>query len=252
MPRRFLITALATLTFALPAHSGEVVVFAAASLKSALDAVAAGFEAGTGNTVSISYGGTSQMAKQIMAGAPADIFIPASREWMDEVEAAGLVAAGTRRDLLGNGLVLVAHGAGAKPVAVGAGFDLAGLVGDGKLAMAMVDSVPAGQYGKQSLVALGVWGAVEGSVVQTENVRAALALVAAGEAAYGIVYTSDAVAEAGVSVVATFPADSHEPIVYPVALLTGATDEADREFLAALSTEAASGLFAAQGFAVLK
>lgn len=251
MPTILRATALgAALTLPVTAHAEEVVVFAAASLKSAMDAVAAGFQAATGNTVTISYAGSNQLARQIIQGAPADIFISAAVNWMDEVDRAGLVVAGTRANLLGNRLVLVAHGKGAVPVEIGPGFDLAALLGDGKLAMALVDAVPAGQYGKAALQALGVWTAVEPSVAQADNVRAALALVAAGEAPYGIVYATDAVAEDNVTVVGSFPADSHAPIVYPGALLTGAADAADTAFFQGLSAPAADAIFAAQGFAV--
>ena len=234
------------------AHAEEVVVFAAASLKTALDAVAADYQAETGNTVTISYAGSNALAKQIIEGAPADIFISAAVNWMDEVEKAGLIVPGSREDLLGNTLVLVAHGKGAAPVDIGSGTDLAGLLGDGKLSMALVDSVPAGQYGKASLESLGLWSSVESHVAQSENVRAALALVSSGEAPYGIVYASDAVADDNVTVVATFPADSHKPIIYPAALLTGAADAADKAFYEALSSEAADAKFAGQGFAILK
>lgn len=233
-----------------PAQAEEVVVFAAASMKTALDKVAADFQTATGNTVTISYAGSNQLAKQIIEGAPADIFLSAAVNWMDAIEKEGLVAPGTRADLLGNTLVLVAHGAAA-PVEVGPGLDLAGLLGGGKLAMALVDAVPAGQYGKAALTALGLWEGVSGQVAQADNVRAALALVATGEAPYGIVYATDAAADARVRVVGTFPADSYPAIVYPVALLTGAADAADRAFLQALSDAPADATFAAQGFAVL-
>ncbi len=251
------VTAAAGLAFALagagaaPAAAEEVVVFAAASMKNALDAVAADFQAATGNTVTISYAGSNALAKQIIEGAPADIFISAATNWMDEVEKAGLVADGTRRDFFGNTLVLVAHGKEAPAVEIGQDFDLKGLLGDGKLAMALVDSVPAGQYGKAALESLGVWSAVEPSVAQTDNVRAALALVSTGEAPYGIVYATDAVADDNVTVVGTFPEDSHPAIVYPGALLKTAADEADRAFIEALSSDAGDAKFAAEGFAVL-
>lgn len=251
MTHRLAFAAVVAATLATPALAEEVVVFAAASLKNALDAVAADFQAETGNTVTISYAGSNALAKQIMEGAPADIYISAAVNWMDEVEKAGLVVPGTREDLLGNTLVLVAHGKDAKPVEIGPGFDLAALLGDGKLSMAMVDSVPAGQYGKESLEKLGIWSAVEGSVAQSENVRAALALVSTGEAPYGIVYASDAVADENVTVVGTFPNDSHKAIVYPAALLTGATDAADKAFMEALSSDAADAKFTEQGFAIL-
>lgn len=244
-------TALLALTLALPlpAAADEVVVFAAASLKTALDAVAADWQAATGHTVTISYAGSNVLAKQIIEGAPADIFVSAAADWMDEVERAGLTVPGSRADLLGNTLVLVAHGEAA-PVEIGPGLDLAGILGEEKLAMALVDSVPAGQYGKAALENLGLWAAVAPSVAQVDNVRAALALVAAGEAPYGIVYATDAAAEPGVSILGTFPADSHPAILYPAALLAGATDPADQAFFAALSGEAADAVFRAQGFTV--
>lgn len=240
----------AILTLVRPALADEVVVFAAASLKDALDRVAADFQAATGNRVVISYAGSNALASQIIEGAPADIFLSAAETWMDEVEKAGLVVPGTRSDLLGNRLVLIAHGKEATPVEIGPDLDLAGLLGDGKLSMAMVDAVPAGQYGKAALTSLGLWASVEGSVAQSENVRAALALVASGEAPYGVVYATDALAEDNVTVIGTFPDGSHEPITYPVALLTGAADAADRAFLAALSEDAADARFAAYGFLV--
>lgn len=251
MSRRIALAASLALALAPPALAEEVVVFAAASMKNALDAVAADFETKTGHTVTISYAGSNALAKQIIAGAPADIFISAAVNWMDEVEKAGLVAEGTRTDLLGNTLVLVAHGKDGAPVEIGPGFDLAGLLGDGKLSMAMVDSVPAGQYGKASLETLGLWSGVEAAVAQSENVRAALTLVATGEAPYGIVYATDAAADDNVTVVGTFPAASHTPIVYPAALLTGAVDEADSAFFNALSGDAANATFAEQGFDIL-
>lgn len=234
------------------AAAEEVVVFAAASLKNGLDDFAAKWQAETGNTVTISYGGSNQLAKQIIEGAPADVFISAAVNWMDKVGEAGLIADGAREDLLGNTLVLVAHGKDAKPVEIAKGFDLKSLLGDGKLAMGMVNSVPAGQYGKASLKSLGVWSSVEGSVAQSENVRAALALVSSGEAPYGIVYASDAVADENVTVVGTFPDDSHKPIIYPAALLTGGKDAADKAFYEALSGAEADAAFEAQGFVVGK
>ena len=251
MPRLRLAFAALVASVAAPALADEVVVFAAASLKNALDAVAADYEAATGNTVTISYGGSNALAKQIIEGAPADIFVSAAETWMDKVEKAGLVVDGSRTDLLGNTLVLVAYGKDAAPVEIGPGFDLAGLLGDGKLSMAMVESVPAGQYGKEALETLGIWAAVAPAVAQSENVRAALALVSAGEAPFGIVYASDVLSAGNVTVVGTFPADSHKPIVYPGALLTGAADAADRAFFEALSIEAGDAKFAGQGFVIL-
>jgi molybdate transport system substrate-binding protein len=250
MTRRFaFVTALAAIC-ATPVHADEVVVFAAASLKTALDQVAADWQAQTGHTVTISYAGSNTLAKQIIEGAPADIFISAAENWMDAVEADGLIVPGTRADLLGNRLVLVAHGQAAA-VEIDASLDLLALLADGKLAMGMVDSVPAGQYGKAALEHLGLWDKVQADVAQSENVRAALALVATGEAPLGIVFASDAMAEPGVTVIGVFPADSHKPITYPAALTTTAADPADSAFLKALSEDAADAKFAAQGFAIL-
>lgn len=249
MSRRLALASVVALALAAPVGAEEVVVFAAASLKTALDQVALDFETTTGHTVTVSYGGSNALAKQILEGAPADIFLSAAVNWMDEVQKAGLIA--ERADLLGNRLVLVAHGMGGAPVEVGPDLDLAGLLGDGRLSMAMVDAVPAGQYGKAALESLGLWASVEGAVAQSENVRAALALVATGEAPFGVVYATDAAAGDNVTVVGTFPADSHRPIVYPGALLTGAADAADQAFFDALSSDAADARFAAQGFQVL-
>ena len=238
----------------LPASAENVTVFAAASLKNALDQVAASYAEETGNEVTISYAGSNQLAQQIIQGAPADIFISANEKWMDEVEKAGLLAEGTREDLLGNTLVLIAHGKDAEMLSEDAmkNLDLPAMLGDGKLAMALVDSVPAGQYGKAALETLGIWAATEPQVAQADNVRAALALVATGEAPFGIVYATDAVAEDNVTVVGTFPADSSPKIIYPAALTTEAADDADRAFYDVLSSDRAVTAFEGQGFAVLK
>jgi molybdate transport system substrate-binding protein len=229
-----------------PALADDITVFAAASLKTALDDIAADWQADTGDRVTLAYGGSPAMARQIAQGAPADIFIAASTDWMDYVVGVGLMRADSRRDILGNRLVLIGP-AGAAPVALSPELDLAGLLAGGKLSMALVDSVPAGQYGKAALTTLGLWDGVAGTVAQSENVRAALALVAAGEAPLGIVYASDAVAEPRVTVIATFAPDLHPPIVYPAALTEGA-DPAAVAFLDALTAPAAQGIFAANGF----
>jgi molybdate transport system substrate-binding protein len=238
--RTTLVAGLVLGAFAAPARAAEeVVVFAAASLSNALDAVAAAFEAETGHRVSISHGGSNTLARQILAGAPADIFVSAAVNWMDAVDQGRLVVPGTRVDLLGNRLVLIAHGRDVPAVPIGPGLDLA-----------LVDAVPAGQYGKAALQHFGLWDAVAPQVAQADNVRAALALVARGEAPLGIVYASDAVASDAVTVLGEFPADSHPPITYPAALLTGAADAADRAFFEALQAPLADAAFAAQGFAV--
>lgn len=255
MPALTRIAALAA-ALALPAAAGaeEITVFAAASLKNALDAIAAEWGAETGDAVTISYAGSSALAAQIQEGAPADLFISAAVNWMDVLEAEGLIRPETRVDLLGNTLVLVGHG-DAAPVEIVPGFDLAGLLGGGKLSMALVDAVPAGQYGRAALESLGVWSAVEADVAQSENVRAALALVATGEAPYGIVYGSDAIAddaaEDAVTVVGTFPDNSHEPIVYPAAVVAGSAKPEAEAFLDHLGSDAAGAIFVGQGFSLL-
>lgn len=238
-----------TLTLSAPAALADVTVFAAASLKTALDEIAADWTAATGTSVALSYGGSPALARQIAEGAPADIFLSASKAWMDDLEERGLVRHDSRRDLLGNRLILVAPGKAAS-VAIDAGLDLPALLDGGKLAMAMVDAVPAGQYGKEALTTLGLWAEIEPNVVQTENVRAALHLVALGEAPLGVVYASDAVAEPGVTMIGTFPEDSHTPITYPGALTLTAGDEAVA-FLDHLSGPEAQAVFRANGFTPL-
>lgn len=235
-----------------PARADDTVVFAAASLKNALDAIAADFAAGGQGTIKASYAASSALAKQIDQGAPADIFISADVPWMDDVAKHDLLEPGTRVDLLGNSLVLVAPASYAGTVTIAKGFDLVGLLGGGRLAMADVAAVPAGKYGKASLEALGVWDGVKDHLAQADNVRSALALVSRGEAPFGIVYATDAVADKGVKVVATFPADSHPPIIYPAAIVKGAKGGATKAFFAYLRSEAAAKRFTEQGFVVLK
>jgi molybdate transport system substrate-binding protein len=230
----------------------EVVVFAAASLKNALDEIASAYRAETGTKVTISYASSPALAKQIEQGAPAQLFISADLDWMDYLAERQLTAEGTRRNLLGNTLVLVTgQDSGIGEVAIGQGLDLAPLVGDGRLAVADVKAVPAGKYAKASLEHLGAWSGVEGKLAQAENVRAALALVARGEAPLGIVYKTDAASDPSVKIVGTFPADSHPPIIYPVALTSdGATEDA-RSFLAFLGAPAARAVFKRHGFTLI-
>jgi len=250
-----LATLLISLALPASAQAEEITVFAAASLKNALDAIAADWQNETGNTVLISYDSTAKLAKQIEQGAPADLFIAASTAWMDRLSDENLINKDSRHDLLGNTLVLVAAGK-APSVKISKDLDLKAVLGDGKLAMASVDSVPAGQYGKEALENLGLWASIKANVAQSDNVRAALALVAAGEAPYGIVYASDAVADdaAGdrVTVVGSFPSDSHQPITYPAALTAASTTPAAQAFLDALYSTSSAAVFTAQGFTVLK
>jgi len=242
----------AALAAPVQAAAEDITVFAAASMKNALDEIVTAWNAETGNKAVVSYAGSSALAKQIQEGAPADVFISAAVNWMDTLEEGKLIKPETRVDLLGNSIVLVAHGTEAAPVAIAPGFDLAGMLGQNRLAMALVDSVPAGVYGKAALTSLEVWDAVEPKVAQADNVRAALALVATGEAPFGIVYATDAVAEPGVSVVGAFPAGSHPPIIYPAAVTAETTMPEAEAFLTYLSGAKARMAFEGQGFTVVK
>ncbi|MCY0095615.1 molybdate ABC transporter substrate-binding protein [Hoeflea ulvae] len=236
---------------AVGARADDMLVFAAASLKTALDQVAMDWGSQTGTAVRISYAGSSSLARQIEQGAPADIFISASVDWMDYLQHAEMIRADTRTNILGNRLVLIAHGRNAPGISLGPKTDLPGLLGDGRLAMALVDSVPAGIYGKEALSNLGLWDTVSTRVAQTDNVRAALALVSSGEAPFGIVYASDAVADDAVSVVSTFAEDSHAPIIYPAAIVRTSMHPDAKAFLDFLISPAAVEIFRAQGFAPL-
>jgi molybdate transport system substrate-binding protein len=248
---RHAVHAVAVAAFLAPAARAEdVIVFAAASLKNALDAVAADWTKETGNTAAISYAASSALAKQIEEGAPADIYFSADLDWMDYLQERSLIDPKTRESLLGNDIVLIAGGTEAAPIAIGPGFDLAGALNGGRLAMADVQAVPAGKYGKAALERLGVWPSVADHVAQAENVRAALMLVSTGEAPLGIVYATDAVAEDRVTVVGTFPEASHPPIVYPVARTAASSNDAAAAFLAFLATGAAHARFEAQGFRI--
>ena len=254
--RRLLLAAVlaapALLAAALPAVAADPIVFAAASLKNALDDVAAIYHQKTGRSVAISYAGTATLARQIEQGAPADIFFSADMAWMDYAVAHKLVQPETRDTLLGNEIVLVVPKDSTATIRIAPGMDLAGLLGrDGRLAMANVDSVPAGRYGKAALESLGVWKSVAGRIVQSENVRLALAFVARGEVPAGIVYATDAAAEPAVKVIGTFPADSHKPILYPVAMTASSTNPDAKAFFDFLRSDAALPAYRKQGFTVV-
>src|SRR5262245_29418743 len=215
------------------AQAKPLLVFAAASLKNALDDVAAQYERETGKKVTISYGASPALAKQIEAAAPADLFISADLDWMDYLQTRNLIKPETRGNLLGNRLVLVAPKDSQASIRIGPGFPLVELLGSGgRLAMADPKAVPAGKYGRAALESLGVWQAVEPRVAAAENVRAALALVSRGEAPLGIVYQTDAAADANVKIVGMFPEDTHPPIIYPAALLAASTNGDAASFLA--------------------
>lgn len=246
-----LLLALASV-FASAAQAADkpITVFAAASLKESMDAAAATFGRDTGQQVVVSYAASSALARQIEQGAPADVFVSADLDWMDYLQQRGLVDTATRRNLLGNTLVLVAPASSAlRPFALHKGSDLRPLLGaDGRLAVALVDSVPAGKYAKASFESLGMWDSLQPRLAQAENVRAALLLVARGEAPLGVVYGSDARAEPAVRVLATFPPGSHPPIVYPVARIRASTQPQAAAFVRWLRTPEAAAIFRARGF----
>jgi len=234
------------------AQTRDVLVFAAASLKDALDEVNAQYRQQRGRGAAISYAASSALARQIEAGAPADIFISADLDWMDYLAQRNLIRPATRSNLLGNRIVLVAPASSTANLTIAPGFPLAQLLGQSRLAMADTTAVPAGRYGKAALEALGVWGSVENRLAQAENVRAALLLVSRGEAAFGIVYQTDAAADRNVRVVGTFPESTHPPIIYPIALVAGSADPDAQAFLDYIRSPAARPLFERQGFSILQ
>ena len=250
-PAFLLVFVVAMLASGLARAEDKITVFAAASLKNALDAVATEWKAASGNDAVISYAASSALAKQIEQGAPADVFISADLDWMAYLSDRNLTKKDTETRLLGNRIVLVAAADSKAEANLAAGFDLAGLLGNGRLSMANVESVPAGKYGKAALEKLGMWDSVKDKLAQAENVRAALALVSTGEAPLGIVYETDAAADPKVRIVAAFPDDSHAPIIYPAAVLADSGKAAAADFLAFMQSDKARGLFEAQGFTVL-
>jgi len=233
------------------AQDKTLTVFAAASMKNALDDIDAAFTVRTGVKVNASYAASSQLAKQIEQGAPADIFVSADTDWMDYATQKKTINEPTRVNLLGNSIVLIApKDSKIDNVTIGQGFDLAKLAGDGKIATGDVKAVPVGKYAQAALEKLGAWQAAAPKFAMAESVRAALALVARGEAVLGIVYATDAKVEPGVKIVGTFPADSHPPIIYPVAATSTAKPDANG-YLAFLKTSAAKAIFEKYGFSFL-
>ena len=252
---RFLL-ALALVACAQAAFAGSarapVTVFAAASLKESLDVAAQVYQRRTGTPVRVAYAASPALARQIEQGAPADVFVSADRDWMDYLASRHLLRAGTRRDLLGNTLVLIApRDARMPPVSFARPSSVVRALGDGRLALALTASVPAGKYAKAAFESLGVWTALRPHVVEAENVRAALLLVARGEARLGVVYATDARAAARVRVLATFPARSHPPIVYPVAVVASSRHRAANDFVAWLGTPEARAIFVRHGFTAI-
>lgn len=235
------------------AHAQEkgLTVFAAASMKNALDEANTAYTAKSGIKVTASYAASSVLAKQIDQGAPADIFLSADTDWMDYAAKQKTINTATRTNLLGNSIVLIApKDSTIGNVAIAPGFDLAKLAGNGRIATGDVNSVPVGKYAKAALEKLGAWEAAAPKFAMAESVRAALTLVARGEAVLGIVYATDAKVEPGVKVIGTFPADSHPPIIYPVAATSSAGPGA-ADYLSFLRSSAAKTIFEKYGFTFL-
>ena len=257
LQRRFVVAAFAAALAigatapAAPAQDKPITVFAAASMKNALDEIDGAFTKKTGVKVLASYAASSALIKQIEQGAPADVYVSADLQWMDYGMEKKLIKDDTRINLLGNRLVLIApKDTKIGKVTIGPGFDIAALAGKGRIAVGDVRAVPAGLYAKAALEKLGAWAAAEPKLAMTENVRAALLLVARGEAPLGIVYETDAKIEPAVKVIGVFPEDSHPPIIYPVALTVNAKPEA-AQYLEFLRTQAARTIFEGYGFGFL-
>jgi molybdate transport system substrate-binding protein len=230
----------------------DLLVFAAASLKTVLDDVNAHWQTSTGKRAAISYASSPALAKQIEQGAPADIFISADEDWMDYLSERKLIRPETRSDLVGNRLVLIAPEGADLRVNIVPGFPLASLIGQGRLAMANTNAVPAGKYGRAALESLGIWESVKGRIAQAENVRAALLLVSRGEAPLGIVYESDALSDPTVVRVGTFPESTHPRIIYPVAVTAGSTKPDAAAFIDLLRSPESRNIFKKQGFTILE
>jgi molybdate transport system substrate-binding protein len=233
------------------ADEGPLRIAAAASVKEALDEARAAFNQATGSKVVATYAASSALARQVEAGAPVDVFVSADPDWMDYLNHRALIDPATRRNLVGNTLVLVGPKNGAAQLKIAPAFPLADALGGGRLAIANPNAVPAGKYAKSALEKLGVWAQVEHRTARAENVRVALAYVARGETPLGVVYRTDALAEPGVRIVDTVPAGTHAPIVYPIAALRAShAPAAARAFIAFVTGEAAAPIWKRHGFSV--
>ncbi len=232
---------------AIPLAQPDLIVLAASSLTDALNELGPAFTAVTHRGVKLSYAASSALARQVEAGAPADVFVSADTDWMDYLQMRNLIDAGSRRNVLGNRLVLISPADSTVTVRIAPHFALAKLLGEGRLATGNPDSVPVGKYAKIALTNLGVWNAVQDKIAAADNVRAALALVARGEAPLGIVYRTDALIEKKVRIVADFPASSHDPIVYPAAA-TAHAHEGATDFVKFLGSPTAQAIFFRYGF----
>jgi molybdate transport system substrate-binding protein len=250
--RRLLGALLLACALFIPAHAAdepkqELLVFAAASLTNVLDEIGKAYTQQTQQPVKFSYAASSALARQLEAGANADVFFSADLEWMDYVQARNLIDRSTRRNVLGNRLALVAPADSKIELKIAPGFKLAEALGNGRLATGDPESVPVGKYARSALTSLGVWNDVADKLVRADNVRSALAFIARGETPLGIVYETDAKVEKRVRVVDFFPADSHPPIVYPLAV-TAKARPAARQFVEFLQSAPAQEAFKKYGF----
>jgi molybdate transport system substrate-binding protein len=234
------------------AQAPKLIVFAAASLKDALDEANAIYQREKGQETATSYAASSTLAKQIEAAAPADIFISADLDWMDYLAKRNLIKPETRANLLGNRLVLIAPVASAGRLDIAPNFPLARALGNGRLAIADPSGVPAGRYAKAALESLGVWATVANRLAPAENVRATLALVSRGETPLGIVYQTDANSDKGVQIVGIFPDNTHPPIIYPIAVMAASTNPGAPDCVAFLRSPTTRPIFEKQGFRVLQ
>jgi len=248
----FLILLSAAWSTVASAQAPKLIVFAAASLKDALDEANALYQRDKGQDTATSYAASSTLAKQIEAAAPADVFISADLDWMDYLAKRNLIKPETRANLLGNRLVLIAPVASGGKLSIAPNFPLAQALGNGRLAIADPNGVPAGRYGKAALESLGVWSSVADRLAPAENVRATLALVSRGEAPLGIVYQTDANSDKGVQIVGTFPDNTHPPIIYPIAVVAASTNPGAPGYVAFLKSPTARPIFEKQGFTVLQ
>lgn len=244
--------ALVALSCVAPARAEEpakppMLVFAAASLTNVLGDLSKAFESSTGTPLKLSFAASSVLARQIEAGGKADVFISADQEWMDYLQARNLIDKSSRRNLVGNRLVLIAPADSKLELGIAPGFDLAGALGKGRLATGDPDTVPVGRYARSALTSLGIWDEIQDRLVRADNVRSAMMFVARGEVPLGIVYNTDALVDSKVRIVDTFPANSHPPITYPAAVIKGARGEA-ATFVAFLTGPEAADTWKKAGF----
>ncbi len=232
------------------AQAESIRIFAAASTTNALGDIINAYTAETGKAVVPSFASSSTLAKQIDQGAPADVYLSANPKWMDFIEGKGLVEPGTRINLLGNRITLIQPLSGELSIEISKDMDLAGILGDDKLAMGDPDHVPAGIYGRKALEFLGLWDSVSPKVARAKDVRAALALVERAEAPLGIVYATDAAISKKIKVVAVFPEETHPPIIYPACIIKGKAGDDAQSFFEFLKSPKAAEIFKTYGFSI--